>query len=223
MPKPRKQFDFKDRDLWYLVGLIATDGNLSSDGRHVDITSKHRDFLETVKKKLGFENKIGTKCRGKGLGEYYRIQIANKNFYDFLLSIGLLPKKSLILGELKVPMKWFPDFIRGVIDGDGSIRRWNHPSNGGEQWSLRIYSASSAFIDWLEQTIAEQFEVVGKVYCSPKSTVFVLKYGKLAAKQILKCCYYEGCLGLERKARLAQMCGVSRRVWSKSKTLLGTV
>ena len=30
----------KPNDLWYLVGLVATDGSLSLDGRHINITSK---------------------------------------------------------------------------------------------------------------------------------------------------------------------------------------
>ncbi len=221
MPNRRKRLNFKDKDLWYLVGLIATDGNLSSDERHIDITSKHRDFLETVKRMLGLENKIAIKHSGSSAREYYHIQFANKNFYEFLLSIGLTPRKSLTLGELKIPTEWFSDFIRGVIDGDGCIRKWIHPSNKREQWSLRIYSASSVFIHWLKQTIEENFFAKGRIHGNGKGT-FVLKYGKLSAQRILGICYYDKCLSLDRKARLAEVCNTSNTGWSKSKTLLCT-
>lgn len=219
MGHKRKQLEFKDKDLWYFVGLITTDGNLSSDGRHIDITSKDKVFLEKLKTTLSLENKVCVKHNGNGK-ECHRIQFSNRNFYDFLLSIGLTPNKSLTLGELKVPMKWFHDFFRGVIDGDGCIRKWIHPSNKGEQWSLRVYSAASVFIHWLARVTSSQFLVTGKVHGNKKGTMFVLKYGKLAAKQILERCYYDGCLSLKRKAGLAEMCGASNRVWSKSKTLL---
>ena len=218
MPNVRKHLHIEDKDLWYLVGLIATDGNLSSDRRHIDITSKHQDFLETIKNTLGLKNKVGTKHRGEGTGEYYRIQIANKNLYEFLLSIGLTPNKSLSLGELKIPLEWVSDFVRGVIDGDGSIRKWAHSSNGREQWSLRIYSASSVFIRWLSQIIEASFFAKGRIHGNGKGT-FVLKYGKLAAKRILESCYYDKCLSLGRKARLAEVCSASNVGWSKSKTL----
>ena len=217
MPHKRKQLEFKDEDLWYLVGLIATDGNLSSDGRHIDITAKDAEFLKDLKMTLGLDNKVGVKRNGSGV--CWHIQFANRNFYDFLLSIGLTPKKSLTLGELKVPTKWFSDFVRGVIDGDGSIRKWIHPSNGVEQWSLRIYSAAPLFLSWLEQRVEKHFLVKGQIHKNQKS-VSVLKYGKLAAKQILENCYYEGCLGLDRKAILAKMCSISNAGWSKSKTVL---
>ena len=216
MPNIRKQLNFKDKDLWYLVGLIATDGNLSSDGRHIDITAKDPNFLEELKENLGLENKVTAKHNRSGT--CFHIQFANRNFYDFLLSIGLTPKKSLTLGELKIPTGWFSDFIRGVIDGDGSIRKWVHASNGVEQWSLSIYSGSSIFIDWLKQRIEKHCSVTGQIH--KDRALYVLKFGKLAAKRILGKCYYEGCLGLNRKAMLAKMCGTVDAGWSKSKTLL---
>jgi len=128
------------KHLWYLVGLIASDGCLSSDGRHLDITAKEREFLDTGRDTLGLSNRIGVKSRGK-INQTYRIQFGSVVFYDFLLSLGLVPSKSLRLGSLDVPDEYFPDFLRGQIDGDGNIRRWLHPTNGREQWVLRIYSA----------------------------------------------------------------------------------
>src|SRR3989338_908023 len=113
MPHKRKQLNFKDKDLWYLVGLITADGNLSSDGRHINITSKEYDYLEKLKLALGLKNKIGKKLNGKKQISY-QIQIANKGFYEFLLSIGLTTKKSLTLGNLEIPDTWFSDFVRGV-------------------------------------------------------------------------------------------------------------
>ena len=218
MPGRRKQLVFENKDLWYFVGLIAADGNLSSDGRHIDITAKDPLFLEELKKSLGLQNKIGSKRNGRGI-ESFHIQFANRDFYDFLLSIGLTPKKSLTLGELKVPYQWFQDFLRGVIDGDGCIRNWTHPTNGKEQWSLRVYSASPSFLKWLKLCVEKSFFVKGQIHHSAASTL-VLKFGKLAAKQILKKCYYEGCLSLDRKTKLAQMCCASGSGWGTSKTLL---
>lgn len=137
-------------DLWYIVGVIATDGCLSPDGRHIDI-----------RRALGVNNKIGIKC---GINEYraFRFQIGSRKFYDFLLSIGLCSNKSLILGKLAVPKQFTVDFIRGVIDGDGCIRRWKHPTNFKEQWSLRIYSGAPMFLCWLQSLIETNIGVHGR-------------------------------------------------------------
>jgi len=222
MPHKRKDLKIKGSNLWYLVGLIASDGSLSSDGRHIDITSKDHNFLTGLVKKLAIANKIGIKNRGTNK-QAYRIQIANRNFYDFLLSIGLTQNKSLTLGALNVPCQFFVDFLRGLIDGDGSVRSWIHPTNLQEQWSLRIYSGSQTFLIWLQSKIEEYIGCRGRVHAEFKprwnSFVYTLKYGKIAAKKIFQGCYYRGAFGMDRKVKLAVSCLKTSSGWHRSKTV----
>lgn len=213
----RKNLNIAGADLWYLVGLITTDGSLSKDGRHIDITSKDGKFLKGLVKRLALSCRVTIK--GDGFGrQAYRIQIANRNFYDFLLSIGLMPKKSLILKKLDIPEIYFVDFLRGVIDGDGYMSRWLHTLNKNEQWILRICSGSNFFIHWLKKRIESLLNAKGRIY-QELPTRHILKYGKMAAREILERCYYQGCFGLKRKMVLAQSCVDSYRGWSKSKTV----
>lgn len=202
--------------LWYLVGLIAADGCLSRDGRHIDITAKDRQFLESLAKKLKISNSVCKKRNGSGKIQY-RIQISSSTFHAFLKSVGLVSRKSLVLNRIAVEEQHFNDFLRGVIDGDGSIRSWKHPSNGGWQWSLRIYSASFRFLRWLQQEIKIRFLTDGGLHEDRK--LFVLKFGKMAAQRILKQCYYSGSLSLQRKERLALECVNTANGWSTSKTI----
>ena len=218
MANRRKELDITGSNLWYLVGLITTDGCLCSDARHIDITSKDFQFLQAVKDTAGLTNKIGIKYNGKKQ-RYFHIQIGNKNLYSFLLSIGLSQNKSLTLGALEIPSRYFVDFLRGVIDGDGSIRSWIHPTNKREQWSLRIYSGSKEFINWLSGTTEQLLKICGKIHGNARN-IWVLKYGKMAAKEIAEQCYYKNCFGLERKIKLAQECLESYRGWTQSRTVL---
>ena len=207
--------------MWYLVGLITSDGNLSPDGRHIDITSNNSEFLQKIVEATGINNKVCIKYGNNRSQKYFHIQIANKNFYDFLLKIGLTQNKSLTVGEIKVPNIFFTDFLRGLIDGDGSIRRWIHPTNFREQWSLRIYSGSNKFIEWLDGKIQEYFKVYGKIHQGNKAgSVYVLKFGKMAAREVLKRCYYKNNFSLERKNKLAKECVHSYTGWKNSKTVL---
>ena len=49
---------------------------------------------------------------------------------------------------------------------------------------------------------------------------FNSKFVKIAAKTIVKKCYYKGCLGLDRKIKLAKECCSSYIGWRQSKTVL---
>jgi len=218
MPAHRKGLKIEGANLWYLVGLITSDGCLSSDGRHIDITSKDFKFLEGVRDLIGIENKIGIKY-GFKKQKAFHIQFSNRNFYEFLLSIGLIPNKSLTLGRIQTPEHYFIDFLRGAIDGDGCIRTWLHLTNKREQWSLRIYSGSRKFVLWLRSATQQLLGVSGKIYENNAGTL-VLKYGKMAAREISRRCYYRDCFGLERKVKLTNKCLDSYEGWSQSKTVL---
>ncbi len=201
----------KPKDLWYTVGLIATDGNLSIDGRHINITSKDKGHLEGLKKKLFLKLKLTRKARSKEkVKKYFVLQIGDVKLYKFLLSIGLRQKKSLTLGKIEVPPEYFKDFLRGVIDGDGSISTWIHKSNSNVQWSSRVVSASKKFIYWLKRETERTFNIKGRLHSAVKigfpNPIYILKFGKFATKNLLVECYYEGCFALKRKSLLAQKC-----------------
>ena len=214
----------KPKDLWYVVGLIATDGNLSKDGRHISIVSKDNKFLRKVRKALLLKNKIGFKANGIHPEKIYSVlQIGDKKFFNFLLSIGLIPKKSLILGKLTVPNDYFVDFLRGVIDGDGTIVSWVHKWNGNVQWSIRIYSAASKFIHWLKNEIETIYKISGKIYGyskGRKNIYYQIKFGKFASKVILEKCYYDKCLTIDHKYKKAIQCLRSKDGLSKYGTVV---
>ena len=102
-------------ELAYAIGLIATDGNLSKDGRHINFTSKDKQLAGLFAKCLNLQTKITMKGNGFGKEKkYYFIQFGDKNFYNFLQKIGITPRKSKTISFVKVPAKYFFDF-RGVI------------------------------------------------------------------------------------------------------------
>ena len=105
-------------NLAYAVGLIATDGNLSGDGRHLTVTSKDRDLLETFRACLNIRAAITPNTSAYGSGAL-RVQWGDRHFYNWLVGIGLTPAKSLTLRPLAIPDVVFADFVRGCIDGDG--------------------------------------------------------------------------------------------------------
>ena len=206
-----EQDKLRPADMWYIVGYIVTDGNLSKDGRHINITSKDWQHLFEIQERLEINSKIGWKARGGSKEKKYsQIQFSDVRFYRYLLSLGIHPRKSLTLKEILIDKAYFPDFLRGVIDGDGNIHTWIHSTNGYRQWALRIVSASSFFASWLKSEIEAYFGVRGKLYtykhAGKKNFICILKFGKLATKVILQNTYYSDAFALKRKIKTANVC-----------------
>ncbi|OGG44866.1 hypothetical protein A2673_03205 [Candidatus Kaiserbacteria bacterium RIFCSPHIGHO2_01_FULL_50_13] len=190
----------------YVIGIIASDGNLSPSGRHINITSKDREMVETVKSILRLMNKIGRKARGYSKDKkYFVLQFGDINFYEFLLSIGLTPKKSKTIGAVAVPDKFFRDFLRGCFDGDGSLGTFRHPESKHPQVRLRITSASPAFLIWLLKSAQRLFVIEGGYIYSPKNkSVQILSFGKADSIKILHLMYYKKSVpALSRKRKIA--------------------
>lgn len=201
----------KPSNLWYVIGLITADGCLSNDKRHINITSKDREHLHSVKKALYLDNQIGRKTRSKERDKRYsHLQFGDVRFYKYLLSLGITPRKSLTIGRINVDDEYFVDFLRGVIDGDGNISTWVHRTNRNHQWCFRIFSASFTFIEWLNEKIQNKFGVQGRLYSRKEkgktNLIHILKFGKISASVILEQTYYPGSLSLMRKMTRVQLC-----------------
>lgn len=215
-----KKDSINQNNLWYSIGVIASDGNLSPDERHINITSKDEGLVKNIKNALNLDNKIGRKARKAGEEKkYYVLQFGDVKFYNFLTKIGLKSNKSISLGKINVPDEFFFDFLRGVLDGDGCINSWTHTYNGNTQWSTRIYSGAYDFASWVKKKIENKLNVKGRMHTRKRNDrendLYIIKFGKLASQVILKECYYKNSLALERKLKKAKKCIKSKNRLSK--------
>ncbi len=176
----------------YAIGLLVTDGCMSSDGRHFNFTSRDGDLVESLRDCLRLTNKIGRKARGgETEKKYYVIQFGDVLFYAFCLKIGLHPNKSKTLTEIKVPKKYFFDFLRGCFDGDGSFHSyWDKRWKSSFMFYTIFASASRAHVDWLRECVERHLGIKGHITKAVKSSVYQLKYAKKESLQLLPKIYY---------------------------------
>ena len=202
-------------ELAYAIGLIATDGTLSRDGRHLAITSKDRDLLELIRACLRLTNSIRPSANGRGQ-IYHRMQWSNRVFYDWLRSIGLTPAKTFTLGPVAIPEEYFPDFFRGCIDGDGSVVVYTdqyHAHKNSRYVYKRLYvrlvSASCPFLDWIRTELRRMVGVHGSVeatFTKGRRPIGVLRYAKRESLRLLPWMYYAPSVpALARKRDKAQL------------------
>ncbi|MFA6415112.1 MAG: LAGLIDADG family homing endonuclease [Candidatus Paceibacterota bacterium] len=191
----------------YAIGLLTSDGNLSPNGRHINLTSQDKEITEHARDIFAIDNKIGRKGRGGSrVKKYYVLQFGSVQFYAFLLKIGLTPAKSKTLGPIDIPGKFFGDFIRGCFDGDGNISEQKHPESEELQLRFRIASASPAFLEWLLAEHRRLWHIKGGwIYTDKKKSVGMLCFGKKDSIEILNYIYrYKTKYYLKRKYAVAE-------------------
>jgi hypothetical protein len=150
----------------YIVGLIASDGNLQSNNNEVRLTSTDREIVEYYCLGLGLRphdipatawrepNAVEVHMRIENRPPYkvqYHIIFSDYIYRARLEAIGLTSNKSNTLGSLQIPDEYFRDFLRGEFDGDGC---WST----GRQVKLKhllgiLTSGSRTYLEWMKETI----------------------------------------------------------------------
>ena len=110
----------------YVLGFFVADGcitiskNRENNPYTFNITSVDLEHLYNIKKVLNSDYKVGKKSNGRG-NVAYQISIRNSVLAQDLMDLGIFPRKTYNLKPVKVPQKYFADFVRGFFDGDGSV------------------------------------------------------------------------------------------------------
>jgi hypothetical protein len=197
-----------------------TDGcvNISGRGYQNYLSSKDEDWLNLIRELICPEKSLTKK------NNCFELSIYSKELSQFLISKGCVPKKSLTLQFPTVPEKYLPDFIRGCMDGDGSINTYiakkKYKNKTYEYEINRCYlcSASKDFIikshnifmgnkldHYFYEDKLSATEINGRQIKNRHPTYRVL-FVDNDAKNFLKWAYYDQHpLSMPRKNKLAQM------------------
>ncbi len=168
----------------YAVGLLASDGSLSRDGRHIDFTSKDLEQVTTLKRILKKSNPVREKRNGVR-GVSYRIQFGDVVFYDWLQNIGLTPAKSRTMGPLHIPDKLFFHFLRGLWDGDGTIysymdARWE----SSFVFYISFATGSERFARWLQSSVLQLGLCNGRIFLPAREHTYQVRFAKKESKKL---------------------------------------
>jgi len=147
----------------------------------------------------------------------YKIQFSNTGFYKWLLKIGLSTDKTYKIGLLEIPDKYFSDFIRGHIDGDGSIFRYkdSHNRYKGRTYNYnRLYitlrSSSKSHLTWIRNKLGSFLSIKGSLsgWKQKERTIklWSLRFCKKDSIKLLPWLYYKRNLPcLKRKYKIAKI------------------
>jgi len=160
----------------YAVGLVATDGNLSSDGRHMSFISKDLDLVETFRRSLELTTVVRTLGTRAG-NAVYRVHRSTCR-----------PRRPLCR------------FLSWCIDGDGSVLvytdRYHSRKNDRyvyERLYVSLVSASLPFVDWVRTTVTRLAHVAGAIHESRRAgqrPIWKLRYAKAESIRLLRWMYY---------------------------------
>ena len=190
----------------YILGFILADGCIIrgsykgySDSLKFGVQISDIDILEKIKKELKSGHTI-SKVRNAAY-----LSISSQELVDDLKRLGITYKKSLNEQWPDVPAQFIRDFIRGIIDGDGSIHfnKRNHPT-----MSL---CGGNVTLEHVRDRFMKKLGVYSKLTTQSYSKrchahLYQISYRCNSAKKVIDYLYNKSVLYLNRKFKLAQKC-----------------
>lgn len=152
--------------LAYILGFTVTDGCVEENDYKVCARGRDhimkqrvvswqlldREPLEVIQRHVCPDKPIEV-CERKH-GTFFRFRLCGQDVVDLFKSYGIYPRKTLTARVNDIPSDLFYHYLRGVIDGDGSIvyRQGSKPNrNGYTRIAVTISSGSLEFLHDLQQ------------------------------------------------------------------------
>lgn len=186
-------------EMAYILGYWWADGYMrhrKDTGAHlIEFASVDREHLALIAGAIGDARNLR---RIAGLSPCYEIEFCSKEMYQDLLGLGGMPNKSNVIGFPDIPPELLAHFVRGFIDGDGTLA-WN-----GDRPILQIYSGSKQLLADMAQAIKKQTGIPEPNVVANRA-LWYLKWSTTRAKCLVAWLYVQNQgLALERKEAIAK-------------------
>lgn len=183
-------------DSAYWLGVMYSDGYITkkdyTNSFGIAVAECDKAWLEKFKEFLQYNGDISTYTTGKSSYKeglpYVRLLIGNNKIVKDLENLGVVENKTKIISKLP-EIQYKDDFIRGYIDGDGSLaKRLPHITiSGNKEFLIEI---------------ANYFELPYALY--KDKSIYGLHYNKNCSEYLEKRLYKNANYYLDRKYEIAQ-------------------
>lgn len=200
-----ESIDTEEKAYW--LGFLYADGYVNKNSNSIEFCLQEKDYSHVVKfsRFMGINDLSRIKRKTVLLNgkKYfsYRITITDKLLKENLIELGCVPNKSLILkfpSEKQVPKYLVRHFVRGYIDGDGSIGRYRKNQNRPQLQILGTPEFLHLLIDsmgWKELKFGHNKHHSDRTFFAIWEASYVQNY--------LDDLYLNSTIYLDRKAKIA--------------------
>ena len=141
--------------LYYIIGLLITDGNISSNNKKITLSLTDKDLIETLAPFFIDREKrriYVSSPKMKNASPAYTLINTNSQSIQKLNGMGITSNKTYNTVMPQIPTPYIYDFLRGVLDGDGCIYV-SSIVKGKKYFAISVTTGSQKFAQDLTNTL----------------------------------------------------------------------
>ena len=203
-------FKTQTHNMAYILGLLASDGNIAKKENRISITLHNRDteILEKIRQEISLTKPLDFFTTNNG-DPRVKLDFHSATIKKDLAHYNIVPAKTY---SLKFPSflqeEYIISYIRGMFDGDGSIGIYQN------RVSFSIGGASKEVIFGIRDFLSNKYNIyttniTSKILPSGK-LFYTLSYANKASLQIFKILYIDDSLYMKRKKERFMECIAQR-------------
>lgn len=200
-------FKYQNENMAYILGFLAADGTvaLKSNEIKISVAEKDSDILNKIKKELEYTGKVKHTTNNKGF-DIATLEITCAEYKKDLATFNIIPQKTF---SFTIPQalekRYYPDFIRGYWDGDGTIC-----TAGAHAIRASLCGAVKETLQQILNYLEEEYAIPKvTIYCrNEKTSLYYFQYSTNATKKLFNVLYYkQNLLYLDRKyKKFCELC-----------------
>ena len=193
-------FEKQSSDMAYVLGMLGSDGCISSNENciYIELQEQDSELLEKINNKLKNERPIKHYVTSRGYHNC-KLYFYSKRIKDILKEYRLVPNKTYS-DEFGFPEKldkiFWLDYIRGYFDGDGCIKKT------GSSLTFQLDSVKKSLLKTIQNFLKEEHNIECQLTSNKKDKMIVWRlycYSD-SAEKIFNLLYKDpSCLKMKRK------------------------
>lgn len=191
-------FSNQNHNMAYVMGLIAADGNISAKDNRIEIelASVDKEILDEIRKTIELEREIKVYECSNGYVKN-KLYVHSAQMKKDLKEYGIVPNKTYskeYTFPYKLKEEYVIDYIRGLFDGDGSVKK-------ATSLAFQIDSSCKTILVEIQNFLKEKYGINTNIGKEKKVNIDLYRiycYGE-NAKKVYDILYTPNSLFLKRK------------------------
>lgn len=211
-------FDLSSPQYCYLFGFLQADGTSEetrTKGRvRIELNYDDEGLLSNFQQILPVNTSLRSRTRDTNFKESYKsaiLSICNATFREKLKHLGLMPgkKSALVKPPEHLPKDGQKDYLRGLIDGDGSLG-----ITSNNRCFISLTTSSDLIKDFFMGFILEKTQKKKRNNRNTRDNAYNIVVFDEDAQTLCRFLYYPDCMALKRKKESAE----AVRNWTRPAT-----
>lgn len=192
-------FSIQGHNQAYIIGFLGADGNISAKDNRIDLElfPSDREILEKIRKEIELERPVKIYECANGY-QKNKLFFHSAKIKKDLMEYGLVPNKTYSKDyhfPYKLERQYIIDYIRGLFDGDGSVKMT------GSSITFQIDSSNKEIVEQIQSFLLEEYDIHTRITEQKKKNIKLYRvycFGA-QAKAVYNILYTPNSLFLERK------------------------